>query len=472
MSHLNLYNRAWMIIVGILLNSLGMNAQCPDGIVHLSSDEEIQEFSKKYPNCTELDSSLIIGPNLDMAKTRITDISPLSNITSIAGDFSLAGNPWLSSIKAIENIEFVGGDYTITIHKDMSEESLKPKLMIVGGEMRVNMSCMNCKAKLLFPELIKVGGSLNLNGYEAMGHMFPSLWKIGGSIWNMASSRKYENNDFPNLRSIGGALYLTMGYVEQEIFQNLNSLKILELSVKGKKRFSVGQLQECADLRIKGTLTNSVGFLSNIDTLQNLSIELLNEKVISSLPNLVHSKKVNINTIEDGYDGSFTNLKSVEEITLYEKAKGSPIRNSTNIKRIELSSIINQSVLSDFKNLQKVERLIYQYGKVSTFIDTIDFELEHLNIYDNKQLTSINLDVSKPLENIIITRNPNLVDIEKLNILPHPNGRLSITQNKNLNNCATPSICNYLKSAPNNVFINSNGPDCTLGKIKEACEID
>src|SRR5690606_5393100 len=53
--------------------------QCPAGNVTLTSQAEIDDFATDYPNCTEVSGNLIIqGDN-------ITDLTPLSNLTSVGG---------------------------------------------------------------------------------------------------------------------------------------------------------------------------------------------------------------------------------------------------------------------------------------------------------------------------------------------------------------------------------------------------
>jgi len=466
--------KAFKAIFTIILTFylFNINAQCPSGIVILSSDEEIIAFSKSFPNCTELDSSLIIGPNQDMGKTRITDISPLSKIKSIAGDFTLTRNPWLSSIKALEAIEIVEGNVHLAIHKDMEEEVFSSKLLVVKGELRLNVSCIECKTKLLFPDLIKIGGDLSLYGYESMGHMFPSLWKVGGGIWNSTTSRAYNEEDFPNLRKVGGTLSFSVGSKEKHLFPSLRSVDRLQIKVGGKERFSVGFLEECRSLKIQNQLVHNVGFLSNLDSLEYLSIDMLNEKTVNSLSNLIHVDKIDIRNLDPELKEGFSNLKSTKEIVLSGNTKSGKFKGLTSINNIEISNNNAKFTLSELENLKQVDRLTYQYIKSDTLRDIVSFDLDNLNIHDNRQLTNINLKLSNPVTKVRISRNENLISIEDLEIPVNPSSILYIQQNKNLNNCVTPTVCNYLKEGFNQLHINNNGPECTLEKVRAGCNID
>ena len=68
------------LIAVVLSLSILSRGQCPLGDVNLGSQSDIVEFSQNYPSCTDLDGDLYLSSE------KITDVSVLSNITSIGGN--------------------------------------------------------------------------------------------------------------------------------------------------------------------------------------------------------------------------------------------------------------------------------------------------------------------------------------------------------------------------------------------------
>src|SRR5690606_25277166 len=78
--------------------------QCPPGgSVHLTSQTEVDAFATNYPNCTEVSGDLTIqGAN-------ITDLTPLSNLTSVGGYLYIYNNSNLTNLDGLSNLTSVGG---------------------------------------------------------------------------------------------------------------------------------------------------------------------------------------------------------------------------------------------------------------------------------------------------------------------------------------------------------------------------
>src|SRR5690606_6634587 len=74
------------ISIFFLFFTLGLKAQCPTEDVYLTSQEEVNNFATDYPNCTE------ISGNLYISGSTITDLSPLSNLTSVGGYLYIGSN--------------------------------------------------------------------------------------------------------------------------------------------------------------------------------------------------------------------------------------------------------------------------------------------------------------------------------------------------------------------------------------------
>ncbi|MFC4636247.1 T9SS type A sorting domain-containing protein [Dokdonia ponticola] len=70
--------------------------QCNDGDIILNTQEEVDNFSVLYGNCVLI--------NVIVSGDDITDLTPLSDIVSIAGDLNISNNDQLSTIEGLENL--------------------------------------------------------------------------------------------------------------------------------------------------------------------------------------------------------------------------------------------------------------------------------------------------------------------------------------------------------------------------------
>jgi hypothetical protein len=93
---------------------------CPTGDILLSSQEEVDDFGAKYPNCTQTEGSLIllnditnlsplsklqsIGTHLGIYETQLTNLNGLSSLTSINGGIEIGSNFELEDISGLKNI--------------------------------------------------------------------------------------------------------------------------------------------------------------------------------------------------------------------------------------------------------------------------------------------------------------------------------------------------------------------------------
>jgi hypothetical protein len=112
-----------LIVLGTL--SYQTFAQCPPENVSLSSQTEIIAFLTAYPNCQELNGSLYISSD------SVTDISGLSNLTSILG--------------------------ALNLHQTACPELYFPNLTEIGGNLSLHQT--TC-VKVNLPNLSKVAGNL------------------------------------------------------------------------------------------------------------------------------------------------------------------------------------------------------------------------------------------------------------------------------------------------------------------------
>jgi hypothetical protein len=100
-------------IVLAIFSSFMIYGQCPTGDVHLSKQNEVDNFVATYPNCTEINGMFEIGTILVGDFSDITDLSGLDDIATVNGDLSIWGNEQLTSLAGLEGLQSINGDLNL-----------------------------------------------------------------------------------------------------------------------------------------------------------------------------------------------------------------------------------------------------------------------------------------------------------------------------------------------------------------------
>ena len=83
------------------------NTQCPpDSNLYFSQQAHIDSFAAQYPNCTEVKGDLWIG---GLFSDGVTDLSGLSNITTVGKNVYIDINFKLESLAGLENLTTIKG---------------------------------------------------------------------------------------------------------------------------------------------------------------------------------------------------------------------------------------------------------------------------------------------------------------------------------------------------------------------------
>ena len=101
--------RKLLLIAFIIIISKAYS-QCPTEAVVLASQSDVDLFATNYPTCDVLSFDLSIGKT-DNTSSDITDLSPLSNLTSIGGFIYVHDNPGLTNLNGLSNLTSTGDIY-------------------------------------------------------------------------------------------------------------------------------------------------------------------------------------------------------------------------------------------------------------------------------------------------------------------------------------------------------------------------
>lgn len=118
-------------LITCVLLCYSLNAQCPNGDVILSSQEEVSGFASSFPNCTE------IAGNLTITGSDITDLSALSNLTDVEGSLLLRFNFDLDSLAGLDHISSVEGNLEVSGNNDLATLSELANVSSLGGSLLI-----------------------------------------------------------------------------------------------------------------------------------------------------------------------------------------------------------------------------------------------------------------------------------------------------------------------------------------------
>ena len=115
-----------LTVLTIFFISFNCFSQCPNSNIVLSSQNDIDNFSTNYPNCTELNINLTIDG------TNATDLSPLSNISSINSSIYIRNNSNLTSLTGLSNLATIGSNFYLEDNATLTDISALTGLTSIG----------------------------------------------------------------------------------------------------------------------------------------------------------------------------------------------------------------------------------------------------------------------------------------------------------------------------------------------------
>src|SRR5690606_2538851 len=179
--------------------------QCPAGDVILGSQTEVDDFATNHPNCTEISGDLYIYGN------DITDLSPLSNLTSVGGNLYIFSNSSLLNLDGLNNLTSVGGLLDISFNSNLTNLNGLSNLTSVGGYLNIydNLSLTNLDG---LSNLTSLGGYLSISFNSSLNNLdgLSNLTSIGGYL---RISNNSNLTDISGLQNIDPASILsTYGY--------------------------------------------------------------------------------------------------------------------------------------------------------------------------------------------------------------------------------------------------------------------
>ncbi len=105
----------------------------PNGLT-ISTQQQIDDFTSLYPNCTEIGGNLFI---VSSALDPVHSLNGLSQLTSIDGDLRIAENDQLQSLSGLENLEYLTGGLLIFDNSSLDDISALSNLTSIRGALSI-----------------------------------------------------------------------------------------------------------------------------------------------------------------------------------------------------------------------------------------------------------------------------------------------------------------------------------------------
>lgn len=239
---------ALILITDSLFNEL--LAQCPPGSVYVYNQNQVDAFLANYPDCEEINGSLIIS---FQNSPEITDLTPFQKVKRVNGDLQAAELNSLTSLYGLQNVEYVQKNLRLFQIPGITAITEFKSLKTVGQSVSI-LNMANLISVDSFNALTHIGANLNITrspklqtvrGFEKLESVksgisfeldpellriptFPSLKHVGLSITLIDAPKFQGGNIFPALTGSISSLQInlnTTGATSFSGFHHLDSIR-------------------------------------------------------------------------------------------------------------------------------------------------------------------------------------------------------------------------------------------------------
>lgn len=215
-------------ILALFIQTVASSQSClPEGISFVIQ-QDIDEFTTYYPNCTEIEGDVTISGGWDL--------DSLYKITRIGGFLRILDNDEIDDFVGLDSLTTIGGYFEIFSCEDLDDLSGLESLTSIGGDLEIvqNYNLGNLTG---LSSLTSIGGHLHIR-YNYLLEDITGL--LGLTSLGNNDLRIHNNHDLTSLHGLDNIDYNT-----------ISDLQIITNS----------SLSECAVKSICEFLSNTTGFL-------------------------------------------------------------------------------------------------------------------------------------------------------------------------------------------------------------------
>ena len=210
-----------------------MWGQCPPTATTLSTQAQVDNFLIVNPGCQNLLQNLTItgaditnldglqgietsDPGKSISITNnplLTDVSGLTTLTSIGGNFPISGNPLLSNLTGLENLTSIAGYLFIFSNADLENLGGLSGVLTIGDFLQVSNN-PSLDAFNGLNTLTSVGTFLAIESNNNMTTIngLNALSSVGGNFEVTGNPNLTNLNAFTSLSTVGGILSITNNF--------------------------------------------------------------------------------------------------------------------------------------------------------------------------------------------------------------------------------------------------------------------
>ncbi|OAB79630.1 T9SS type A sorting domain-containing protein [Cochleicola gelatinilyticus] len=498
-----------ILLVTFLLISTPILSQCPEESVYLNTQAKINQFVALYPNCTQIQAPYLLSIGHPNGNTNITDLSPLSQITSVSGHIEVFGNPNLTSLDGLQNMVFQPNS-GLTIVNNIQLTSLQDAGSLASTNFSLSISNLPLLSDFSSLPNFSVLKSFSLYQTDSFSDLsgLENITSITGGI------SISENSGLTNLNGLQVDLSESPNNSRITIINNPILQTISGLLNSATGTFSI--------IVINNPNLNSLSGLEPIDQIQSLRID--NNDALQNLVGLegvTECREFLLRDNEQMVDVSgfqqvaFTDLSFIDKFVVTNNPSLISLSGlTTGSAELKEVLIANNPLLENLDGLEGVSSVRYKLEvKENDALEHLDglvnvssfgrdliiknnpsllhvdglincvFLRRSLIIQDNEALQNLN-GLANIQNEILFTAqylfdaNPQLSDISGLanfNFTSlNAESELSFQGNTSLSSCAVESVCDFLASdSLAEITIMNNAPGCNSEpEVILECDLD
>jgi hypothetical protein len=400
---------------------------CPTGDVTLSNQSEVNDFVAQYSSCTTIDGNLTI-------MNSVSDITGLTNVTTINGNLNISSTTVLTSLAGLNNVATINGNVTISANTALTSLNGFSNLVNFSGNITIN-------------------ANNNLNDISALANIPYTI--VNGLSINNNSNLSTCNSDFvcdfvintpANATISGNAIGCTNLTEVQAVCASSNPPcppASVSFNTQAELDAYLLQYPNCDTINGDVFITGTVNNLSGLTSLTTIT-----------------------GTLQFVFPTGIPSLNGLQ--------------NLANVNRIILNGLTGISNLNELSNITGVTEIVISNCDALTDItglSGITIINERLTIFNNNALQNLNglQNFTNTLSNasIFIENNDTLTDITALDNLSFQNiSFVRIRGNSVLANCTSDFVCDYLDNLNANrvADIVNNASGCnSVTEVQTAC---
>ncbi len=178
-----------------------VKAQCPTAPITFANQAQINTFPSQYPTCTVIPD----GIDIKIMGSDISDLGPLSQLTSALGVLEIRNCPLLSNLNGLNNIIAIGNDtldgFILRDLPALNTLAALNALDSIHGEFTIR-TCNALTTLTGLSGLKKQNGSLiirdnallqNLNGLDSLNYIGETLELVQNPLLNSVAALSHVN---------------------------------------------------------------------------------------------------------------------------------------------------------------------------------------------------------------------------------------------------------------------------------------